>query len=137
MLKKEIIISKILVDNNPDKIRLLIKTITTIIHQTIINQITHLQMQTALLILVMMIYHSNYNESIKLIKFLKEAVSMIGGTRIGGCRRKKVCYLTANGITHIDYKDTELLKRFISELGKILPRRVTGTSSKYQRMLTL
>ena len=33
----------------------------------------------------------------------------------------------ANGITHIDYKDTELLKRFISERGKILPRRVTGT----------
>ena len=69
MLKKEIIISKILVDNNPDKIRLLIKTITTIIHQTIINQITHLQMQTALLILVMMIYHSNYNERIKLKNF--------------------------------------------------------------------
>ena len=39
-------------------------------------------------------------------------------------------------ITHIDYKDTELLKRFISERGKILPRRVTGTSAKYQRMLT-
>ena len=38
--------------------------------------------------------------------------------------------------THIDYKDTELLKRFISERGKILPRRVTGTSAKYQRMLT-
>ena len=50
---------------------------------------------------------------------------------------KKVCYFTANGITHIDYKDTELLKRFISERGKILPRRVTGTSAKYQRMLTL
>ncbi len=49
---------------------------------------------------------------------------------------KKVCYFTANGITHIDYKDTELLKRFISERGKILPRRVTGTSAKYQRMLT-
>ncbi|SDJ56306.1 30S ribosomal protein S18 [Salimicrobium halophilum] len=53
-----------------------------------------------------------------------------------GRRRKKVCYFTANGITHIDYKDTELLKRFISERGKILPRRVTGTSAKYQRKLT-
>ncbi|MGT2341317.1 30S ribosomal protein S18 [Staphylococcus aureus] len=53
-----------------------------------------------------------------------------------GGRRQKVCYFTANGITHIDYKDTELLKRFISERGKILPRRVTGTSAKYQRMLT-
>ncbi|EVT54207.1 30S ribosomal protein S18 [Staphylococcus aureus M1545] len=61
---------------------------------------------------------------------------MAGGPRRGGCRRKKVCYFTANGITHIDYKDTELLKRFISERGKILPRRVTGTSAKYQRMLT-
>ena len=47
---------------------------------------------------------------------------MAGGPRRGGRRRKKVCYFTANGITHIDYKDTELLKRFISERGKILPR---------------
>ena len=39
---------------------------------------------------------------------------MAGGPRRGG-RRRKVCYFTANGITHIDYKDTELLKRFISE----------------------
>lgn len=61
---------------------------------------------------------------------------MAGGPRRGGRRRKKVCYFTANGFTHIDYKDTELLKRFISERGKILPRRVTGTSAKYQRQLT-
>lgn len=53
--------------------------------------------------------------------------------RRGG--RRKVCYFTKNSITSIDYKDTELLKRFISERGKILPRRVTGTSAKYQRML--
>lgn len=51
-------------------------------------------------------------------------------------RRKKVCYFTKNNITFIDYKDVELLKKFISERGKILPRRVTGTSAKYQRMLT-
>lgn len=56
--------------------------------------------------------------------------------RRGRGRRKKVCYFTANGITHIDYKDVDLLKKFISERGKILPRRVTGTSAKYQRMLT-
>lgn len=56
--------------------------------------------------------------------------------RKGRGRRKKVCYFTANNITHIDYKDVELLKKFISERGKILPRRVTGTSAKYQRMLT-
>lgn len=49
--------------------------------------------------------------------------------------RKKVCYFTKNKIEHIDYKDTELLKRFISANGKIIPRRVTGTRAKYQRML--
>ncbi|WP_311772533.1 30S ribosomal protein S18 [Listeria booriae] len=40
-------------------------------------------------------------------------------------------------MTHIDYKDVELLKKFVSERGKILPRRVTGTSAKYQRKLTV
>ncbi|HWL27262.1 MAG TPA: 30S ribosomal protein S18, partial [Ureibacillus sp.] len=42
-----------------------------------------------------------------------------------------------NGITNIDYKDVDLLKKFVSERGKILPRRVTGTSAKYQRKLTI
>lgn len=58
------------------------------------------------------------------------------GGRKGRNKRRKVCYFTVNKITHIDYKDTELLRKFISERGKILPRRVTGTSAKYQRMLT-
>ena len=56
-----------------------------------------------------------------------------GGQR----RRKKVCYFCANHIDYIDYKDVELLKRYISEKGKILPRRVTGTCAKYQRTLTV
>nr|5NJT_R Chain R, 30S ribosomal protein S18 [Bacillus subtilis subsp. subtilis str. 168] len=51
-------------------------------------------------------------------------------------KRRKVCYFTSNGITHIDYKDVDLLKKFVSERGKILPRRVTGTNAKYQRKLT-
>ena len=51
--------------------------------------------------------------------------------------RRKVCYFTKNKITFIDYKDTELLKRFIASNGKIIPRRVTGTSAKYQRMLAV
>lgn len=51
--------------------------------------------------------------------------------------RKKVCYFTKNNIKTIDYKDTELLKKFISPNGKIIPRRVTGTSAKYQRMLAV
>lgn len=56
--------------------------------------------------------------------------------RRGGRKRRKVCYFTSNNITKIDYKDVDLLKKFISERGKILPRRVTGTSAKYQRKLT-
>jgi small subunit ribosomal protein S18 len=60
-----------------------------------------------------------------------------GGGRGGrGAKRRKVCYFTVNKITKIDYKNTDLLKRFVSERGKILPRRVTGTSAKYQRQLT-
>lgn len=50
---------------------------------------------------------------------------------------RKVCYFTKNKITYIDYKDVELLKRFISASGKITPRRVTGTSAKYQRPLAV
>ncbi|NGP45213.1 30S ribosomal protein S18 [Bacillaceae bacterium SIJ1] len=56
--------------------------------------------------------------------------------RRGRAKRRKVCYFTSNGIKHIDYKEVDLLKRFVSERGKILPRRVTGTSAKYQRKLT-
>ena len=51
--------------------------------------------------------------------------------------RKKVCYFTKNHIEYIDYKDVELLKRFVSSNGKIIPRRVTGTSAKYQRQLAV
>lgn len=49
--------------------------------------------------------------------------------------RKKVCYFTKNHIKHIDYKDVELLSRFINPDGKIAPRSATGTSAKYQRQL--
>lgn len=52
-------------------------------------------------------------------------------------RRKKVCYFTQNKMTSIDFKDVELLKRFITERGKILPRRVTGTSARWQRPLAV
>jgi small subunit ribosomal protein S18 len=51
--------------------------------------------------------------------------------------RKKVCYFTKNKITHIDYKDIELLKKFVTLNGKIAPRRVTGTSAKWQRPLAV
>jgi len=52
-------------------------------------------------------------------------------------KRKKVCYFTQNKIEYIDFKDVELLKKFISDRGKILPRRTTGTSAGYQRMLAV
>ena len=51
--------------------------------------------------------------------------------------RKKVCLFCKNKITYIDYKDVELLKRFISASGKISPRRITGTCAKHQRVLAL
>lgn len=58
------------------------------------------------------------------------------GQRRGGRRRKKVCFFCANHIDHPDYKDVDLVSRFVSEKGKILPRRVTGTCAKHQRTLT-
>jgi small subunit ribosomal protein S18 len=52
-------------------------------------------------------------------------------------RRKKFCRFTAEGVKEIDYKDLELLKQYISETGKIVPSRITGTSARYQRQLAL
>lgn len=49
--------------------------------------------------------------------------------------RKKYCRFKRFGIKYIDYKDAEFLLRFVNEQGKILPRRLTGTSLKYQRKL--
>ena len=50
--------------------------------------------------------------------------------------RKKVCISCADKDKKIDYKDTQTLKRFISDRGKILPRRVTGACAKHQRKIT-
>ncbi|MFO8153942.1 30S ribosomal protein S18 [Thioalkalivibrio sp.] len=50
-------------------------------------------------------------------------------------RRRKYCRFTAEGIEYIDYKDLNLIRNFITETGKIVPSRVTGTSAKYQRQL--
>ncbi len=51
-------------------------------------------------------------------------------------RRKKFCRFTADQVKEIDYKDLETLKQYISETGKIIPTRITGTSARYQRQLT-
>ena len=52
-------------------------------------------------------------------------------------RRKKVCVFCAEKNAVIDYKDTAKLKKYVSERGKILPRRITGTCAKHQRALTV
>jgi ribosomal protein S18 len=51
-------------------------------------------------------------------------------------KRRKVCQFCADKATYIDYKDTAKLRRFLSERGKILPRRTTGTCAMHQRELT-
>lgn len=51
--------------------------------------------------------------------------------------RKKVCYFTVNNIDYVDYKDVNLLEKFITDTGKIVPSRITGTRAKFQRQLSL
>jgi small subunit ribosomal protein S18 len=52
-------------------------------------------------------------------------------------RRKKFCYFTSNKLNDVDYKDIHLLKKFITENGKIVPSRITGTKARFQRLLAL
>ena len=50
--------------------------------------------------------------------------------------QRKVSRLTVDRVVYIDYKDINLLKHYVTERGKIIPRRITGTTAKHQRMLT-
>ena len=50
-------------------------------------------------------------------------------------RRRKFCRFTSEGVKQIDFKDLETLKGYITETGKIVPSRITGTKAKYQRQL--
>ena len=60
-----------------------------------------------------------------------------GGMRRGASRRRpKFCYYCVEKAEHVDYKDVEKLRKYISERGKIIPRRVTGNCAKHQRLLT-
>jgi small subunit ribosomal protein S18 len=54
-----------------------------------------------------------------------------------GKQRKKYCRFRKFGIKHIDYKDPDFLAQFINEQGKILPRRITGNSLKYQKKVAI
>jgi small subunit ribosomal protein S18 len=51
-------------------------------------------------------------------------------------RRRKFCRFTAEGVKEIDYKDLETLKQYVTETGKIVPSRITGTKARYQRQLS-
>lgn len=56
--------------------------------------------------------------------------------RRGGMRRKKVCQFCADKTEVIDYKDVEKLRKYVTERGKILPKRITGTCAEHQRAVT-
>ena len=51
-------------------------------------------------------------------------------------KRKRFCRFTAEGVTEIDYKDLNTLKNYITETGKIVPSRISGTNARYQRQLS-
>ena len=51
-------------------------------------------------------------------------------------RRRKFCRFTAEGVKEIDYKDLATLKNYVTETGKIVPSRITGTKARYQRQLS-
>ena len=70
--------------------------------------------------------------------FNKDGKSDSSRVRRGGMhRRKKVCVFCGDKNGEIDYKDVNKLKRYVSERGKILPRRITGNCAKHQRALTV
>jgi small subunit ribosomal protein S18 len=52
-------------------------------------------------------------------------------------RRRKFCRFTADGVKEIDYKDIATLKNYVTETGKIVPSRITGTKANYQRQLAV
>ncbi len=65
----------------------------------------------------------------------KDDIKFLSNPKIGQ-NRKKYCRFKKFGIKYIDYKDGEFLKQFVNEQGKILPRRITGNSLKYQRKIS-
>jgi small subunit ribosomal protein S18 len=65
----------------------------------------------------------------------KDAVMGEGGQRFKSKRRRKVSYLTINKIDSVDYKEVNILRRFLNDRGKILPSRQSGNTAKQQRMI--
>jgi len=62
----------------------------------------------------------------------RDDIKFLSNPNIGN-QRKKYCRFRKFGIKHIDYKDPDFLMQFVNEQGKVLPRRITGNSLKYQR----
>ena len=80
----------------------------------------------------------NFRRDERVIRFLtfkqdKYAAEYAAKRRSVKSTKKKYCRFKKSGIKYIDYKDPEFLKKFLNEQGKILPRRITGTSLKFQR----
>tara|TARA_B100001029_G_C14931263_1_gene377774 strand:+ start:303 stop:575 length:273 start_codon:yes stop_codon:yes gene_type:complete len=67
--------------------------------------------------------------------YKKTEIRYLSPVDIDKRRKEKYCRFKKMGIKYIDYKDPEFLMRFLNDQGKILPRRITGTSLKYQRRL--
>ncbi|KAB2835751.1 MAG: 30S ribosomal protein S18 [Caedimonadaceae bacterium] len=67
----------------------------------------------------------------------KQQSSFSAGARKPFFRRKKTCPFSEPGAPKIDYKDTRLLEKFLSERGRIIPRRITAVSAKHQRELAI
>ena len=65
----------------------------------------------------------------------RDDIKFLSNPKIGQ-KRKKYCRFKRYGIKYIDYKDPDFLKQFVNEQGKILPRRITGNSLKYQRKVS-
>ena len=66
----------------------------------------------------------------------RDEIKFLSNPNIGG-QRKKYCRFKKFGIKHIDYKDPDFLMQFINDQGKILPRRITGNSLKYQKKVAI
>ena len=65
----------------------------------------------------------------------RDDIKFLSNPKIGG-KRQKYCRFRKYGIKYIDYKDADFLLSFVNEQGKILPRRITGNSLKYQRKVS-
>ncbi len=77
----------------------------------------------------------NYDNGKKAKKEKKRRRKLLLARKLGLEPKKKTCFFKKEGLTHVDYKDVETLKRFVTEKGAIVPSRSTGTSIRMQRKL--